>query len=162
MRILQHHVEFIEYQPIEKEIELAEEADKKLQRFENIVVMFVSVEKEDNDSTAKKSIDDVKNYLEKIKLNKVLIYPFAHLSRNLAKPSDALRIIKTMEKHAKELNIEVSHAPFGWTKQYSLKIKGHPLAETARIYEAGEAKVEKKTDIRKLGKKPVLEKEKLS
>ncbi|WKT57584.1 threonyl-tRNA synthetase editing domain-containing protein [Candidatus Nitrosotenuis chungbukensis] len=24
---------------------------------------------------------------------------------------------------------DVSHAPFGWTKSYNVKVKGHPLAE---------------------------------
>lgn len=134
MRILQHHVDFIEFQPVEKEISLAEEAEKKLSRFDNIVVLFTCVENGDNDSIAKESMDDVKTYLGKLKLNKILIYPYAHLSRDLAKPSDALKIIKEMESYAKSLKIEAYRAPFGWTKQYSLKIKGHPLAETAKIY----------------------------
>ncbi len=140
MRILQHHAEFIEFQPTEKEIDLAEDAKKKLSRYENIVVLFSCVENGDNETIAEKAIEDVKNYLGKLKLNKILIYPYAHLSRNLAKPSDALKIIKEMESHAKSLKIETYRAPFGWSKQYSLKIKGHPLAETAKIYGAEDGK----------------------
>ena len=147
MRILQQHAEFIEFQPTEKEIEFAEQTEKKLFRYENIVVLFTCVEKDDKKDVAKRVIKDLKSYLEKLKLNKILIYPFAHLSRNLAKPSEALEIIKEIEKQAKSLGIEVYRAPFGWTKQYSLKIKGHPLAETAKIYtleEVKETKIEKK------------------
>lgn len=144
MRILQQHVEFIEFKPIEREIALAEVVEKKLFRFENIVVLFTCVEKNDNKNIAKKAIEDLKSYLEKLKLNKILIYPFAHLSRDLAKPLDALDIIKEMEVQAKDLGIETYRAPFGWTKQYSLKIKGHPLAEQSKIFEAGKIQEKKK------------------
>lgn len=159
MRILQHHAEFIEYQPTEKEIDLAEDVEKNLSRFENIVVLFTCVENGDNEDVARKSIEDVKNYLGKLKLNKILIYPYAHLSRDLAKPSDALKVIKEMESYAKQLKIEVYRAPFGWSKQYNLKIKGHPLAETAKIYSAGENKTE--TKIKKATKKIILDRKEL-
>lgn len=162
MRILQHHAEFIEFQPTEKEIDLAETVEKKLSRYENIVVLFTCIEKEDNEVVGRKAIEDLKSYLEKLKLNKILLYPYAHLSRNLAKPSDALKIIKDMESYAKSLNIETYRAPFGWSKQYSLKIKGHPLAETVKIYTAEEVREKPKEIVKKLGKQPALEKEKLS
>ena len=42
MRILQLHSDFIEYKPIEKEIKIAEEIEKKKYRFENIVVLFTA------------------------------------------------------------------------------------------------------------------------
>ncbi|MGQ0606733.1 MAG: threonine--tRNA ligase, partial [Candidatus Nitrosotenuis sp.] len=29
---------------------------------------------------------------------------------------------------------EVSHAPFGWTKSYNVKVKGHPLAESSKVF----------------------------
>ncbi len=159
MRILQHHAEFIEYQPTEKEIGLAEDVEKKLSRFENIVVLFTCVENGDNESIARKSIEDVKNYLGKLKLNKILIYPYAHLSRDLAKPPDALKVITEMESYAKQLKIEVYRAPFGWSKQYNLKIKGHPLAETAKIYPAGESKIE--TKVKRTPKKIILDRKDL-
>src|SRR2546428_4946236 len=121
MRILQTHSDFIEFEPVQKEIQQAEPAEKKKQRFENILVLFTSVEEGDNEETAKKAIEDVRDFLKKLKVNKVLIYPFAHLSRNLAKPNQALKIIDEMERRAKELKIETHRAPFGWTKQLSLK-----------------------------------------
>ena len=134
MRILQTHSDFIEFEPIQKEIQQAEHVDKKKQRFENILVLFTAVEQGDNEEIAKKSIDDVNDFLKKLKINKILIYPFAHLSRNLAKPNHALKIIEEMEKHAKELKIETHRAPFGWNKQLNLKTKAHPLAEQSRVY----------------------------
>jgi hypothetical protein len=39
MRILQLHSNYIEYKPIQKEIAMAEEADKEAKRLEEIVVL---------------------------------------------------------------------------------------------------------------------------
>jgi threonyl-tRNA synthetase len=133
MRILQNHSEFIEYTPIEKEIRNAEEAEKKTVRYENIVVLFTAVEKEDNVSVAKKAIDEIKKSLEVIKCNKILIYPFVHLTNNPASAELALKVLKEMESYAKESDLETYRAPFGWNKQYNLKIKGHPLAEQSKV-----------------------------
>ena len=57
MRVLQFHSDFIEYTPMEKEIRNAEEAEKKTVRYENIVVIFTSIEKEDTTAIAKKAVD---------------------------------------------------------------------------------------------------------
>jgi len=154
MRILQTHADFIEYEPIQKEIERAEDAERKKYRQENVLALFISVEDGDNEAVAKKAIDDVKDFLQKIKINKILIYPFAHLSRNLAKPSVALKILENMENYAKGLKIETYRAPFGWNKQFNLKTKAHPLAEQSRAYAAGETK-------EKIGQKVQIKKSKV-
>lgn len=142
MRILQLHSNFIEYEPIEKEISAAEPCEKKRTRLEEVVVLFVAVEEDDNEVLARKAVDEVKSFLEKLKVNKILIYPYAHLSSNLAKPSLALKLINEMEKYAKEQGIETYRTPFGWCKQFTISIKGHPLAEQSRVF-LPEAKVSK-------------------
>jgi len=91
-------------------------------------------------------VEEVKNSLEKLKVNRILIYPYAHLSSNLAKPAAALQVLKAMEKYAKEANIETYRTPFGWCKQFALSIKGHPLAEQSKVILPIEAKEEKKPE----------------
>jgi len=147
MRILQLHADFIEYKPIQKEIAMAEEAEKKATRLEEIVVLFTAVEEGDNKAVAQKAIDEIQAFLKKLKVNRVLIYPYAHLSSNLAKPADALNVVKAMEAYAKENNIETYRAPFGWNKQFTISIKGHPLAEQSRAILPKEAKVEKEEKV---------------
>ena len=149
MRILQLHSDFIEYKPVQKEIALAEEAEKKPVRYEEIVVLFTAVEEADDSAVAQKAIDEVRAFLGKLKVNRVIIYPYAHLSSNLAKPTEALKIIKAMEAYAKEKNIETYRAPFGWNKQFTIAIKGHPLAEQSRQIiptKEKEEKAEKKAE----------------
>src|SRR6185503_587154 len=133
MRLLQLHSDFIEYQPIQKEIRDAEDIESKSKvRLEDLVVVFVAVEEGDDESVAKAAVDEIKKYLDTVKSKRILVYPFAHLSSDLAQPSIAVEIIKSIESFAKESIDEVYRAPFGWTKSFNIKVKGHPLAENAK------------------------------
>lgn len=145
MRILQLHSDFIEYTPIKKEVAMAEEAIKKPTRLDDLVVLFTCVEKGDNVAVAKRAIDEVRDSLKTLRSSRILIYPYAHLSTSLAKPAEALRVLKAMEKHAKHINLQTFRSPFGWNKQFTISIKGHPLAEQSKvIVPAKEAEEEKK------------------
>jgi threonyl-tRNA synthetase len=161
MRILQLHANYIVYKPVKKEITIAEEVAKEENRFEEVVVLFTAIEAGDNSVTAKKAIDEVQAFLKNLKVNRILLYPFAHLSNNLSKPSEALKLVKEMEAHAKQKGIETYRAPFGWTKQFTLSIKGHPLAEQSRSYApaVGEEKAPRKAAIEEEPVSPALKAE---
>lgn len=128
------HTDFIEYTPVKKEIRGAEETEPKTVREEDIVVLFTAFEEGDTDQEVKKAVAETAEFLGKLGTKRVLLYPFAHLSQNLASPSDALSLLKEMEKDAKTTGLEVHRAPFGWTKALQIKVKGHPLAEMSRSY----------------------------
>ncbi len=142
MRILQLHSNYIEYRPVEKEIPSAEECERKTYRLEELVVLFTCVEKGDTVDSASKVVDGLKEYLGTVKCNRILVYPYAHLSGDLAKPAEALKILNEMERYAKALGIEAYRAPFGWCKEFSISIKGHPLAEQFRTDVTGEKEAE--------------------
>jgi threonyl-tRNA synthetase len=132
MRILQLHCDNIEYTPTKKEIQSAEDIENpQTQRLEELVVVFVAIEDGDDSSVAQNAISQIKVSMEKIGCKKLLLYPYAHLSSNLAKPSTAIKLLKEMEDGASEL--EASHSPFGWTKSYKIQVKGHPLAESSKV-----------------------------
>ncbi|MDQ4101908.1 MAG: threonyl-tRNA synthetase editing domain-containing protein, partial [Thermoproteota archaeon] len=127
MRLLQLHSDFIEYEPIQKEIREAEDiAPKSKIRLEDLVVSFVAVENGDDESVAKMAVDEIKKYLDMVKSTCLLIYPYAHLSSDLAPPAVAVNIVKSLESFAKENINQVYRAPFGWTKSFNIKVKGHP------------------------------------
>jgi len=142
LRILQLHSNFIEYEVVEKEISLAEEPEKKRDRLEELAVLFTAVEEGDDLNVARKAMESTKASLDKLKVNRVLIYPYAHLSSNLAKPADALKVLNEMKEIAKELGLETYWTPFGWCKKFSISIKGHPLAEHLRIVTSESAEEE--------------------
>ena len=131
MRILQLHCDNITYEPTKKEIQSAEEIDPKSVSIDEVVVCFVAVEKDDNEDIAKDAISQIQESMKKIGCQKLLLYPYAHLSSNLASPSTALSLLKLMESQSEGL--DVSRAPFGWTKSYNVKVKGHPLAESSKV-----------------------------
>lgn len=132
MRVLQLHCDSIEYNPTKKEIKSAEEITPEPKKIEEVVVCFVAIESGDDSEIAQKAIAEIKVSMGKVGCKKLLLYPYAHLSSNLASPSIALSLLKEMESAASDL--EVSHAPFGWTKSYNVKVKGHPLAESSKVF----------------------------
>ena len=131
MRILQLHCSTMEYTPTKKEIKSAEEITPETKNLEEVVVTFIAVEEGDDKTVAKKAIAEIKESMNKVGCKKLLLYPYAHLSSKLASPNSALSVLKEMELLASDL--DVSRAPFGWTKTYKLEVKGHPLAETSKV-----------------------------
>jgi len=138
MRILQLHCDSIEYTPTKKEIKSAEEIEPKKTRIEEVVVCFTAVEENDDSDVAKNAITDIQKSMKQIGCNKLLLYPYAHLSSNLASPGTGLKILKEMQELCTE--IEVMRAPFGWTKAFSIQVKGHPLAESFKVFSKDSAK----------------------
>ena len=130
MRILQLHCDNIEYTPTKKEISSAEEITPEAKRYDEVVVAFIAVEEGDDSSVAKKAMNEITDSMKKVGCKKLLLYPYAHLSSKLASPTTALSILKQMGLLGTDL--EISRAPFGWTKSYKIQVKGHPLAENSK------------------------------
>ena len=130
VRILQLHCDNIEYTPTKKEISSAEEITPETKRYDEVVVAFIAVEEGDDSSVAKKAMNEITDSMKKVGCKKLLLYPYAHLSSKLASPTTALSILKQMGLLGTDL--EISRAPFGWTKSYKIQVKGHPLAENSK------------------------------
>ena len=143
MRILQLHCDKIEYTPTKKEISSAEDIEPKTVRLEEIVVCFLAIERDDDDAVIQNAALQIEESMKKIGCKKLLLYPYAHLSADLASPTTAISLLDSLEKSFNE--VDVTHAPFGWTKSYEMKVKGHPLAESSKIITA-ESKKEKISD----------------
>lgn len=146
MRMLFLHADFVEYEPISKEIQLAEEGipiAKK--RMDDLIVVLTAVESEDDENTASDSSTEIRKYGDLVKCDQVLIYPYAHLSSNLASPKVSLQILQSLEMGVRKFFPIVARAPFGWTKSFNIKVKGHPLAENARTI-TGQFKLSKSPD----------------
>ena len=134
MRTLQLHCDYIEYEPIRREIELAEPAEPGKTRIENVIVLFVTVEKEDDESVATQASEEITRSLRQLGATRILVYPYSHLSNALAAPPDALRVTRKLTSLLKDKGLETHQSPFGWTKAFSLQLKGHPLAEQSKTF----------------------------
>jgi len=141
MRVVLLHSDWIEFQPKKKAIKNPEEVDMNLKRIEEALVVLVTIEKDDDETVIDQAVDDILDIKERVKAPRVVIYPWAHLSKNLAEPSKALNILRELERRIIDKGIEVFRAPFGWYKVFRISVKGHPLAELSREFKGGEEKV---------------------
>jgi threonyl-tRNA synthetase len=133
MRILLIHSDFIEWEPKKKAIKSAEDVPKKPVKVEESLVVFTAVEKGDNKGNViDNSVKEIVNVYKEVKAKNVVLYPYAHLSSNLAQPSVGVEVMKKMEDEIKKQKIPVQRAPFGWYKAFDLKCKGHPLSELSK------------------------------
>jgi len=158
MKILFLHVDFVKFKPLKKALKSIGELSEK-EKEEKIVkealVVMTAVEKTDSDTKkiVAKLVENVKDVAKQVKTEKVVFYPYAHLSKDLASPEHAIEIMDEAEKELKK-SFSVVRAPFGYYKELELKVKGHPLSELSReikIDEGGKASIkEEKYDAKSL------------
>ena len=130
MKILLIHADYIEYE-VKKKTKFAEPYEGSGERVNEALVVFVSVEKGDNENVVDQAVKEITDVAEKVNANKIVLYPYAHLSSDLANPERAVEILKLMEKELSE-KFEVHRSPFGWYKAFKISCKGHPLSELSR------------------------------
>ncbi|MEM4155292.1 MAG: threonine--tRNA ligase, partial [Archaeoglobaceae archaeon] len=140
MKLLLIHADYIEYE-VKERTKLAEDFEGKGDRVEEVLVVFTSVEKGDNEEIAKRAVEEISDVANKVGANRILIYPYAHLSSNLADSETAVKILKMLESELK--GFEVKRAPFGWYKAFKISCKGHPLSELSREIGGEEAEITK-------------------
>ena len=139
MRILLIHAERFSYRVREPAIERPEENIKKEDSWKNVLVVFTTVERGDerDESIVERACDDIIDVLKRVGAGGAVIYPYAHLSSELAPHEDAVSILSRMEKSLRDRGVNVLRAPFGWYKEFMLKCYGHPLSELSRSIRPG-------------------------
>ncbi len=66
------------------------------------------------------------------RVDKVLVYPWAHLSKFLSNEAAAMEVCPKIAKNLQEKGIEAKFSPFGWYKSFKINCLGHELAEMYR------------------------------
>ena len=146
MKILTIHADFIEFEAKKKAFQGAEEGIKAgRQRVEECLVVFSAVQKRDEDDlpgVTDRYVHEIKDIAAQVKVKTIVLYPYAHLSLDLAAPAKAEQVLKDAEKKLLAEKFAVHRAPFGWYKSFTLSCKGHPLSELSREFTAaGSVKV---------------------
>jgi len=165
MKILTLHVDYINFKPLKKALKkIAElsEKEKEGQKVGESLVVLTAIEKGDLvKESVKKLVENIKDIARQVKVKRIVLYPYAHLSSNLAAPEIAEEILIGAEKLLKK-NFETIRAPFGYYKEFELKVKGHPLSELSREIrtETKEEKIDTKNILRSIGKS-ILDRSKL-
>ena len=136
MRVLEIHCTLFSYQ-IKKSTPVAEDPELENEELKDVLVCFVCFEKKDNERVEELVVEFVQNIkvdISRIKCNKILLYPYAHLSKELGSPRLAKKFISDVKNKLIEENIDAHKSPFGWYKAFKLECIGHPLSEAYREF----------------------------
>lgn len=134
MKLLLIHADHMEWVPTKKALKAAEQVEKMEHQAKETLVVFTAVEKQDEkhpSAVTKQAVKEILEVAGKVHPKNIVLYPYAHLSSDLGSPEKALSMLKSMESHVKK-TFPVKRAAFGWYKAFSLKAKGHPLAELSK------------------------------
>jgi len=146
MRLLLLHCDSFEYEVRKEAIKDPEPiGDNRTGRFENVLVAFCTVEKEDETNPSEvvqKVCQSIIEVARSVKVNQILLYPYAHLSSSLASPAVAVRLLQESMETLRSQDVAVYRSPFGYYKSFSLSCIGHPLSELSRTIRPEAAKVE--------------------
>jgi threonyl-tRNA synthetase len=137
MKTLNLHVDYITFKPLQKALKSMEdipEKDKKEKTVREALVVMVAIEKYDSNVplVVKEFVESVKNIAGQVKVKNIVLYPYAHLSNELGSPDLAHEIFQKSEIALDKEGFKVARAPFGYYKEFELKVKGHPLSELSR------------------------------
>jgi len=132
MRLLLIHSDHIEYEA-RKKTKVAEEDVVPKDALDEALAVFCAVESVDEENiedAVRQATDEIVATARQLGTTNIMIYPYAHLSSDLASPEAAVSVLKGIEEALKEKEgFVVKRAPFGWYKAFSLSCKGHPLSE---------------------------------
>lgn len=143
MRFLAWHVDYFKCRITERgRSPLVEEYDDPETVAENALLVLASVEKGDEakpERVAGKAVAEIAAHAARLKVQTIVLHPFAHLFGQLSRPAAAVRVLQMVEEGLRARGLEVTRTPFGWFNTLEMRAKGHPLSRVARIVSAEEA-----------------------
>jgi threonyl-tRNA synthetase len=137
MRVLQLHCSEFGYE-VKKETPVAEQPPHpKKEELEDVLVCLICFEKQDEqrvDEIIEKFVENLKVDVSRIGCKRVLLYPYAHLSKSLGSARLAKGLLNSLKERLSDEGINTHKSPFGWYKAFYLSCIGHPLAEAYREF----------------------------
>jgi len=139
MRFLAWHVDYIKCRITERgRSPVAEEYDDPETVAEE-ALLLVSVEKADEaapEVVADRAVAEIAAHAANLRVQTLVLHPFAHLFGQLSRPATAVQVLRRMEEGLRGRGLAVKRTPFGWFNTLDIRAKGHPLSRVARIISA--------------------------
>jgi hypothetical protein len=143
MRFLAWHVDYFKCRITERgRSPLVEEYDDPETTAENALLVLASVEKGDEvapQAVARRAAAEIAAHAASLKVQTIILHPFAHLFGRLSRPSVAVQVLQAIEVGLRARRLAVIRTPFGWFNTLDIRAKGHPLSRVARIISAEDA-----------------------
>lgn len=100
--------------------------DNKRKDFEDVICIWLCVEKDDKEEYIDDLMDRIISLNDQFyNLEKVVLLPFGHLSRNLAHPDLSIKLIDFLADKLKGSGFKVYKMSFGTHKSIGFDIAGH-------------------------------------
>ncbi|MFA6397597.1 MAG: threonyl-tRNA synthetase editing domain-containing protein [Candidatus Paceibacterota bacterium] len=116
MKIILNHCKKFEVQNYESE-------DKSI--FDNCIVAQISFETDDKIDDIGKVGVEIEKMSKDVGKNKIILFPFAHLSNNLLEKNKANELFLKLKEFLME-NFDVKLLSFGTDKEFLIETFGHP------------------------------------
>ena len=114
---------------------IVEEPPSKTIEVGEALLVLASVEKQDEtnpENVSTKVVEEISRLSQQLKVNTIVLHPFAHLFAEMSSPEKALETLKLTEEGLSRRGFKAIRTPFGWFNTLELKAKGHPLSRVAR------------------------------
>ena len=103
MKTLNLHVDYIKFKALKKAIKsIADlsDSEKEEKYIQDALVVLTAVEKSDSDikSVVKKLVENVRDIAKQVNVQNIVLYPYAHLSKDLSSPQIAQKVLEEAEK----------------------------------------------------------------
>ena len=105
-----------------------EEKKSDVEDMKECIVIFFCVETGDSTEQINRLYKEILKTSDELKTVNLMIAPFVHLSKNIAKPEIAKHLYEILLEKFKKTDFIVKSSHFGYHKSLLLDIKGHPLA----------------------------------
>ncbi len=136
MRMLIWHVDHFTCTITERgRSKFVEEYDDPVTAVSVALLVLASVEagdEADAEGVAQRSAEEILQLCRQLKVDTVVLHPFAHLFGELGRPSAAIAMLTAVETQLTQELQRVIRTPFGWFNKLDIRAKGHPISRVAR------------------------------
>ncbi len=149
MKIFALHSDRIWYRVRDRAVASAPEPEEREAEYEEVLVLFTAFESFDDQSSVDSAVSEVKTLASRLGVSELVLYPWVHLTEEPAPFQKALDLYTSLLKSLADTGFTVHPVPIGWYKEFEIKVKGHPLAESLRTIRPegeGEASVEEEAE----------------
>ncbi|MCP8316155.1 MAG: threonyl-tRNA synthetase editing domain-containing protein [archaeon] len=131
MKLLMFNTKEFWYKTFSKTVESVEDLMKE-DKWEDALVIFLNVEKEDEEKPNKvlmKAVDNISWLARKVEGRKIVLHSFTHLSESKSTIEFAEKIIKDIRERLQVKGYEAYTTPFGYLLEFKIHVLGDSLAK---------------------------------
>jgi threonyl-tRNA synthetase len=103
-----------------------EKQKSSVEELKQCLVCFFCIEENDTEKQLEDFYQEILKTSTEVKTKRLMISPFVHLSKNIAKPSVAKKMYEDLLIKFVESDFIIQSSHFGYHKSLLLDIKGHP------------------------------------